>query len=352
MELYIKTQHKDEKPLVLIVDSVSKNFQLLGSILEKEGYDTLIADDVTQALTMMCESIDPDLVLIDVMSGINGFEVCKELKQFADSRDISVIFLTAKADMQGTGEGSEMGGAEYMTKPFMGNELMARIKTNLQLRQYRRELRLSYQKLQQAQMEKIPELLEEIQKLQQAHRESMARNERLLKTQEQLALEARTDPLTGLVNRRGMAERIESERKRFMRNQRVFSLALGDIDNFKNFNDRFGHDCGDLVLVSMAGTMHSLVREQDCVARWGGEEFLLLLPETDLEGGRTVSEKIRLAIAGTGYRYRDAILAATITFGVSVYDNGDMEIDECLKRADNALYRGKAMGKNCVVTCW
>lgn len=320
-----------KKPLVLIVDDVPKNLQLLGNILKKENYEISLAVSGPQALSI-AESVLPDLILMDIMMPeMSGIEVCKELKRSPKTREIPVIFLTAKADTEDIVIGFELGAVDYVTKPFKGAELLARIKTHLQLRQYQQELRVSYQKLQQA------------------HQEIMTKNERLLEVQKQLELAARTDSLTGLANRRDMIEKVENERKRFVRNQRVFSLALGDIDNFKNFNDRFGHDCGDLVLVSIAETIRSLVREQDCVARWGGEEFLLLLPETDIEGGQVVSEKIRLAIAGSDYRYRDAILAVTMTFGVSVYDDAGMEIDDCLKRADNALYRGKADGKNCVV---
>ena len=159
---------------------------------------------------------------------------------------------------------------------------------------------------------------------------------------------SRTDPLTKISNRRDMIEKIEHEKKRFARNGKPFVLIMIDIDDFKIVNDRFGHDAGDFVLESIAHLMQSSVRKQDIIGRWGGEEFLLLLPETDVEGGKALSEKIRKSVSVTPYVISNKKIPITITLGVSVYDK-PMEIDQCIKLADQSLYEGKNKGKNCVI---
>lgn len=166
---------------------------------------------------------------------------------------------------------------------------------------------------------------------------------------EQLIEIARTDPLTELSNRRDIIEKIEYEQIRFERSKKPFVIIIGDLDLFKSINDRYGHDCGDYVLKEIAQILRTTIRKQDIVGRWGGEEFLLLLPETPLEGGKVAAEKVRKKIENSDLKYNNVLLSVTITFGVSVY-NSVMDIDECIKKADQALYRGKHKGRNCVVT--
>ncbi|MBN2430531.1 MAG: GGDEF domain-containing protein [Acidobacteria bacterium] len=175
------------------------------------------------------------------------------------------------------------------------------------------------------------------------------KNRELQVAYEQLDRTARLDPLTELANRRDVLERLEIERRRCARNGRPFCLVLADIDSFKAINDQHGHDCGDAVLVSLAAKLRAAIRKQDTVARWGGEEFLLLLPETGSEGGRTLAEKIRVAVHAEPFRYKEMKISLSITCGVAEHIP-DESLDDCLKRADQALYMGKRDGKNCVVT--
>jgi diguanylate cyclase (GGDEF)-like protein len=177
--------------------------------------------------------------------------------------------------------------------------------------------------------------------------QAKARN-KLESTHEQLKEIARTDPLTGLSNRRDIIEKIEYEQIRFERSKNPFVIIIGDLDFFKSINDRYGHDCGDYVLKEVAQIMRSTIRKQDIVSRWGGEEFLLLLPETPIEGGKVAAEKVRKKIEKSNLKYNNDLLSVTITFGVSVY-NSVMDIDDCIKKADQALYNGKHKGRNCVV---
>ncbi len=174
------------------------------------------------------------------------------------------------------------------------------------------------------------------------------KNDELTEAYRQLGLVARRDPLTNLSNRRDMMEKIENEKARFERSGRPFVLLLGDIDNFKSVNDNFGHDAGDFVLVALSQAFRSMLRSQDSVGRWGGEEFIFLLPNTELPGGWKVAEKIRNALLKSPCTYKGHKISVTMTLGVSVY-NRPMAIKDCIKTADEALYEGKVKGKNCVV---
>lgn len=156
---------------------------------------------------------------------------------------------------------------------------------------------------------------------------------------------AATDPVTNLANRRTMLSRINQEKIRLERTGEVFSLIMIDIDNFKVVNDEYGHDAGDFVLVSLAAIINFIIRKQDHVARWGGDEFLVFLPETSVTGARVVAEKIRARILTTPFIYRELDIPVTVTLGVSECDV-DAGIGNCIRKADIALYAGKQAGKN------
>jgi len=158
---------------------------------------------------------------------------------------------------------------------------------------------------------------------------------------------ARTDPLTQLSNRRDVMEKIKYEKRRFGRSEKPFGIIICDIDDFKSINDRFGHDTGDEVLKTLANIMCMNVRKQDTVSRWGGEEFLLLLPQTDIEGGIILAEKIRLKVKSKEFNFFGNKIHVTLTMGLSIYKK-NKTIDETINQADQALYMGKKLGKDCV----
>lgn len=159
---------------------------------------------------------------------------------------------------------------------------------------------------------------------------------------------AKTDPLTQLPNRRAVMEKINYEIVRFRRSNDPFTIVISDIDNFKKVNDSYGHDAGDKVLVSLSKLMLKTIRKQDICARWGGEEFLFLLPGTDSEGGEIITEKIRDKIENKVIKFKDISLPITMTFGFCTFTK-DLTIDECITNADKALYEGKKKGKNCII---
>jgi diguanylate cyclase (GGDEF)-like protein len=161
--------------------------------------------------------------------------------------------------------------------------------------------------------------------------------------------DSKLDPLTEIFNRREMLARMQIEQKRQLRHGDPFTLIIGDIDNFKNVNDTFGHEQGDHVLKMLARIMKDQIRNIDCICRWGGEEFLIMLVETDLDNGQNVAERIRKNIETAEFEFKNLKIAVTITCGLSAHHGSDDTIESCIKRADQALYRGKTQGKNRIV---
>ena len=164
----------------------------------------------------------------------------------------------------------------------------------------------------------------------------------------ELAESAKTDQLTGLYNRRAFLERLTYETVRSIREKLPVSIILLDVDHFKNVNDAHGHGCGDMALRYMADIMRSTIRLQDTAARWGGEEFILLLPETTLEGAAILAEKLRAVVEGSPFVCDDVSFGLTISLGVHQYDHGE-SLDANIGRADAMLYQAKQEGRNRVV---
>lgn len=162
---------------------------------------------------------------------------------------------------------------------------------------------------------------------------------------DKLQIMARRDPLTRLYNRRVLEEVIEHEIHRSFRSKKGLGVAIGDIDDFKNINDSYGHDCGDVVLVELAKVLRSKVRTSDVVGRWGGEEFLFILPETTINGAMVVVERIRKAVSEMRINCSGKELSFTMSLGLS-YQTTDPQRESIVSEADKALYKAKADGKN------
>lgn len=166
---------------------------------------------------------------------------------------------------------------------------------------------------------------------------------------EQLDLISKTDPLTGLYNRRYIIGKLENELEDYKKTKNKFSIILADIDHFKYINDTFGHNFGDQVLKSISKNLLATVQDKGIVSRWGGEEFLILLPETNILPAKTLAEDIRQSIQNEIITYNDTPVSVTLTLGVT--SNKDFEtIDDTIRKSDNALYAGKNNGRNCVVS--
>lgn len=299
------------------MDDTPANIDVLRKTLEPEGYNIAIA--LNGELAIKNASIfKPDLILLDVMMpGINGFETCRRLKINEQTSQIPIIFITAKTDSEDILEGFNAGGADYITKPFRREEVLARTKAHLDLRSL---------------MKQKDSLIIELEKV-----------------NFQLEHMSRTDPLTGLSNRRDLLQKLSQEEARFKRGQKPFTIILTDIDHFKKVNDTYGHDAGDQVLIKVAQLLKGMIREQDIVSRWGGEEFLVLIPETNLEGGIKLAEKCRTRIQSETIHHNQQEIKVTMSFGVSTFKTGQA-LEECIKMADDLLYIAKRTTRNRVVS--
>jgi two-component system, cell cycle response regulator len=322
---------------ILLVDDSAFNLKVLADAVEGSGYKPVLASNGQQAFE--CIRVEkPDLILLDViMPQVDGFQVCSQLKKDPEFRDIPIIFLTARAETNDIVKGFEVGGVDYITKPFNVVELRARINTHLQAKIAHDEIKQFNDQLKKT-----------IKKLHEANEMIKMKNLELEEFNKKLDFVSRTDPLTGLYNRRHIMEKIQEEAVRFKRNKKSFSLLIADVDFFKSINDTYGHAFGDYVLKTISKNMRETAREQDTVARWGGEEFLLLLPETEAEGASILAERMRKKIAEIPFQCDAVKLTITMTFGVAaMHEHG--AVDDVIKRADNALYDGKKKGKNRVM---
>jgi diguanylate cyclase (GGDEF)-like protein len=307
----------NKKSLVLVVDDNSENLKVLGGILKNNtDYKLAFAMNGEEAVKF-AHAHEPDMVLLDVMMpGMDGFEVCSLLKNDDVSKDIPVIFITAKTEPDDIVKGFSVGGVDYITKPFHETELLMRIRTHMELKNIRDALEDKNRELSEA-YEKIEEL-------------------------------ALTDSLTGIPNRRNITSVLHKEVSRSSRNGYVFSMIMCDIDFFKKVNDNYGHDVGDYVLQRVSKILKKNLREQDVVSRWGGEEFLIMLPDTELDSAFFVAEKLRVAIKDAKMEFEEHSFGITMTFGVSEF-NRQNGLEKSIKKADDALYEGKQTGRDKVV---
>jgi diguanylate cyclase (GGDEF)-like protein len=174
------------------------------------------------------------------------------------------------------------------------------------------------------------------------------RTRELLEQKQQLEHLSRTDPLTGFNNRRGFLELVNQEIIRHRRSKQSMSFILSDVDDFKALNDTYGHDCGDYVLEAMGQLLFREIRGQDILGRWGGEEFILLLPESDPEGAALMAKRIQRCLENQEFSWKGETLSVTMTYGISLFSHKE-GLDASVAKADKALYRGKQQGKNCAV---
>ncbi|MEB3250440.1 MAG: diguanylate cyclase [Merismopediaceae bacterium] len=297
--------------LILVVDDITKNLQLVMEILEQVGYATTFAIGGRQALDRL-QTLQPDLILLDLMMPeINGIEVCKILKADEKYQDIPIIFLTASNDREHLVEAFAVGATDYITKPFHAPELLARVKTHLSLKKAQDELKEAY-----ATLEKIVTI----------------------------------DELTNVSNRRAIFAFGEQEFQRAKRYGSDFSVMMIDLDYFKDVNDTYGHYSGDECLRLVANTLKSSIRNTDQVGRFGGEEFITILPETKLGEAIDLGERLRHLIVCLCPKFENQVINLSVSIGVTNYHKNDETLDDVLRRADKALYSAKDQGRNRIVS--
>lgn len=283
-----------ERVSILVVDDTESNADMLLAILK--DYDVIPATSGEDALEI-AKSEKLDLILLDIlMPDINGYEVCKQLKEDQKTASIPVIFITAKNDEESIEKAYDIGGIDYVTKPFRPIELRARIKTQLQ----------------------IMEMLKNLDFL------------------------ASRDSLTGVLNRRKFFEKAEHA---FEKESELYAIMM-DIDRFKSINDRFGHHAGDEILKKITSMMLEHLGEEDIFGRLGGEEFAAICKRDSQEDLLKEVHSIKSMIENEYFLKEHDHVSITVSMGISKKDGETKNIDALLKKADNGLYEAKNSGRN------
>ena len=277
---------------ILIVDDSPDIRTVLTMQLRLDGHEVLEAENGSLGVKAATE-LGPDLVILDVMMPeMNGLDACRLICAEPACAAIYVIMLSAKGDTDDKVSGLDIGADSYMTKPFDPDELNAQIRAGLRTVENRRQ--------------------------------------------------AMYDTLTGLFNRRSFDDLMARELASLERSGSDLSLVMIDLDHFKAVNDTHGHDAGDGVLRDSAEILRNVCRPRDLPCRWGGEEFVWLMPETDLEGAAQAAERLRADIEAHSF---EKVGTLTASLGVAQAKNGD-SAEQVNKRADEALYRAKDGGRN------
>ncbi|MFP5394349.1 MAG: diguanylate cyclase domain-containing protein [Gammaproteobacteria bacterium] len=288
---------------ILVVDDAMENIQILHQALQDE-HDVLFAMNGAKALQLAQQQL-PDVILLDaMMPDMDGYAVCRKLRESAATRDIPIIFVTALKTPEDETRALDAGAADFITKPVNAAVVRARVRTQLTVKRQSDALRA-------------------------------------------LTL---TDGLTGVSNRRAFDDAIANEWRRCARGGQPVALILVDIDYFKNFNDAYGHQAGDDCLRQVAGAMRRAAgRPQDMVARYGGEEFAILLPQEDEDGAAAVARRLldevrTLSIPHTGSGVAQWV---TVSMGIASITPQDGGVpDDLVGQADARLYQAKAAGRN------
>ena len=295
-----------ETSILIAEDDLASRFALQ-SVLEKWGYEVEAARDGTEAWEMLQADDAPKLAILDwMMPGLDGLEVCRRTRE-AGGEYTYLILLTGRGLKGDLATALEEGFDDYLSKPFERAELAARLAVGRRILELQRRLILSQRRLEE---------------------------------------EATHDPLTGLWNRRAMVDALRRDLSRATRDGGPLSLALVDLDHFKRVNDTYGHHVGDAVLVEAAARLRGSLRGGDAVARWGGEELLLMLSAADVWTSRDVADRLRATFADQPFVVGEGLsLRVTASFGLAQSEPQE-SWEDLVRRADEALYRAKRAGRN------
>jgi len=282
---------------ILIVDDSQLDLEMLAHLLMANGYKIVAAQTGAKALKLI-QSNPPDLILLDmVMPLMDGISVCSQLKEQETTRKIPVIFITASSGIQNKIEAFQVGGVDYIVKPFIQEEVLARINVHLKLK-------------------KALERLEEL---------------------------SRTDEMTGIGNRRFAYEILAEQTETVKREQSSFILCYIDIDNLKTINDNHGHDEGDRLIKTVVNSLKGVIRGSDYLFRMGGDEFLIIFPQAKLDYSEKLIERIRKILN------KQTICGIPIdfSFGFSEFNaECSLSTDELIKRADESMLKAKGVKKS------
>lgn len=299
---------------ILVVDDNQDNVEIIATRLRFRGYDVDEASSGKRALTLVRHA-PPDLMLLDVMlPDIDGYDIARRIKGDGTLPFIPIILVTARDSTQDKVAGLDAGADDYLTKPINFPELEARVRSMLRIKRLQDELE-----------DKNREL-------------------------ERLSI---SDGLTGLYNHRHIHGLLHEEFERANRGGHALTVAMFDLDRFKGVNDNFGHQAGDRVLQQFGDILRKSARDIDRIGRYGGEEFMVILPHTELHQGAVFVERVRREVSRHPFHIgRDEPLDMTVSAGVATYPHPLVGSPETIVRlADEALYAAKARGRDRVVRC-
>ncbi len=292
---------------ILIAEDDRTSRRMLTAVVTKWGYEPIVTEDGGAAWSALRESDRPRLVLLDWdMPVLDGLEVCRRLRVLAASDPPYVILLTGRSETGDIVNGLNAGANDYLVKPFNNEELQARLQVGRRMV----ELQTS-----------------------------------LLTARDGLAQQAMHDPLTGILNRRAILERLAEEVARARRQGGGLTVGMCDVDHFKRINDTYGHQAGDEVLKGLTSLMQAQLRDYDCVGRYGGEEFLLINPGAAGQREAGLYERLCARVSEAGMLARRGTISITVSIGVATAAGGST-VDTLLAAADEALYQAKADGRN------
>jgi two-component system cell cycle response regulator len=300
---------RDNRHRVLAAEDNPVFQTMLRNMLNHWGYEAIIARDGMEAWDILRSESAPRLAILDwMMPGMDGVEVCRHVRAAAREPYIYIVLLTARTQSADLVQGMEAGADDYLTKPFAAPELRVRLRAGMRI---------------------------------------LDLQEQLVATREALRVQATYDGLTGLLNRGALMETLQKELARASREDQPVSVLLADLDWFKKVNDTYGHLTGDAVLVEAARRMKATVRGYDAVGRYGGEEFLFVLPGCGAAVADAQAERIRAAVAAAPFSNATPGLQVTCSIGVASRDHAAIEhTDQLVREADLALYRAKRLGRN------
>jgi diguanylate cyclase (GGDEF)-like protein len=307
----LQNQKEQSQLRVLIADDSIVSRHLLEVTLRKWGYDVQSAPDGVEAWEVLQKQEAPTLAILDwVMPGLTGPEVCRLVRQLNKEKYTYLLLLTSKSLKEDLIEGMEAGADDYLTKPFDQHELQVRLRAGIRILELQSEL---------------------------------------LSTRELLREQATRDSLTRLWNRPTTLEILQKELSRMEREDSSVGLVMMDIDRFKSINDTYGHLVGDEVLKESSRRLLGAVRDYDSVGRYGGEEFLIILPGCHTSCIQSHAERLRAAISQEPMRIGNLDLQVTASFGATyAVPSFDALSEGLIRTADTALYRAKREGRDCV----
>ena len=299
--------HVGQSLTVLVIEDHPDQRDLLAIVLQREGYRVVTAANGVEALEKLSQET-VHIALSDIMMPkMDGFELIHKVRSDPGLKNIYLILITARIQEGDRVRGLDLGADDYITKPFSFSELLARVRVGSRVVQY----------------------------------------------QQHLEYQTQIDSLTGLFNRRAFEKKIAEEFERAKRYHHAFSLLILDIDNFKTINDTYGHHGGDTALVRISDTLRAKTRQSDFPSRYGGEEFVLILPETDQESALQVATKIQDEIRSSTFGINDRHFSLTVSIGISSSSNKDYsDWTQMLNDADQALYVAKNNGKDRAEVYW